>query len=112
MRRLGGRLFSCKQNHTPFDVVAWHGTFVALIFRYAVLSPCLLKIPQLCTLQIRDGEVRECWQHLQRSHRSFHLLRIDSEVEDTPPPSSRLLDFQPEMGRRESYVPTTILSSE
>ncbi|KAG9101952.1 hypothetical protein FRC06_002464 [Ceratobasidium sp. 370] len=23
--KLGGKLFSCKQNHTPFDVVAYHG---------------------------------------------------------------------------------------
>ena len=46
MCRLGGRLFSCKQDHTPFDVVAWHGTFVAQIFRCAVLSVCLLKTPQ------------------------------------------------------------------
>lgn len=23
--RLGGQLFTCKQEHTPFDVVAWHG---------------------------------------------------------------------------------------
>jgi homogentisate 1,2-dioxygenase len=27
VRRLGGRLFACKQDHTPFDVVAWHGKF-------------------------------------------------------------------------------------
>ncbi|SRR6266446_5045816 len=38
MRRLGGRLFSCKQDHTPFDVVAWHGTFVA---RFSAV-PCFL----------------------------------------------------------------------
>lgn len=23
-----GRLFSCSQDHTPFDVVAWHGNYV------------------------------------------------------------------------------------
>lgn len=26
--KLAGNLFSCKQNHTPFDVVAWHGNYV------------------------------------------------------------------------------------
>ena len=23
--KLGGKLFECKQEHTPFDVVAWWG---------------------------------------------------------------------------------------
>lgn len=23
--KVGGKLFVCKQEHTPFDVVAWHG---------------------------------------------------------------------------------------
>ncbi|KAI0703786.1 homogentisate 1,2-dioxygenase [Cytidiella melzeri] len=26
--KLGGKYFTCKQNHTPFDVVAWHGNYV------------------------------------------------------------------------------------
>ena len=26
--RLGGQLFTCFQDHTPFDVVAWHGKYV------------------------------------------------------------------------------------
>lgn len=26
--KLGGQLFICKQEHTPFDVVAWHGNYV------------------------------------------------------------------------------------
>ncbi|KAH9038148.1 homogentisate 1,2-dioxygenase [Lactarius hengduanensis] len=32
--RLGGRLYSCKQDHTPFDVVAWHGNYVP--YKYAL----------------------------------------------------------------------------
>ena len=26
--KLAGKLWACKQNHTPFDVVAWHGKYV------------------------------------------------------------------------------------
>ncbi|KAF7796016.1 hypothetical protein EIP86_007185 [Pleurotus ostreatoroseus] len=26
--KLGGKLFVCSQDHTPFDVVAWHGNYV------------------------------------------------------------------------------------
>ncbi|GJE85537.1 homogentisate 1,2-dioxygenase [Phanerochaete sordida] len=26
--KLGGQLWSCAQDHTPFDVVAWHGNYV------------------------------------------------------------------------------------
>lgn len=26
--KVGGKLFSCSQQHTPFDVVAWHGNYV------------------------------------------------------------------------------------
>ncbi|TDZ35351.1 Homogentisate 1,2-dioxygenase [Colletotrichum spinosum] len=31
--KLSGKLWSCKQNHTPFDVVAWDGNYVP--FKYA-----------------------------------------------------------------------------
>ncbi|EKM57782.1 uncharacterized protein PHACADRAFT_251625 [Phanerochaete carnosa HHB-10118-sp] len=26
--KLGGQLFTCNQDHTPFDIVAWHGNYV------------------------------------------------------------------------------------
>lgn len=32
--KLGGRLFQCSQNHTPFDVVAWHGNYCP--YKYAL----------------------------------------------------------------------------
>ncbi|CAE6429811.1 unnamed protein product [Rhizoctonia solani] len=32
--KLGGKLWSCKQNHTPFDVVAYHGNYIP--YKYAL----------------------------------------------------------------------------
>ncbi|KAI0671633.1 homogentisate 1,2-dioxygenase [Trametes maxima] len=32
--KVGGKLFSCKQEHTPFDVVAWNGNYVP--YKYAL----------------------------------------------------------------------------
>ncbi|KAI0046174.1 homogentisate 1,2-dioxygenase [Auriscalpium vulgare] len=32
--KVGGKLFNCKQEHTPFDVVAWHGNYVP--YKYAL----------------------------------------------------------------------------
>ncbi|KAL0945421.1 hypothetical protein HGRIS_000913 [Hohenbuehelia grisea] len=32
--KLSGKLFVCKQEHTPFDVVAWHGNYVP--YKYAM----------------------------------------------------------------------------
>ncbi|KIW04855.1 homogentisate 1,2-dioxygenase [Verruconis gallopava] len=32
--KLAGNLYSCQQNHTPFDVVAWHGNLVP--YKYAI----------------------------------------------------------------------------
>lgn len=32
VNKFGGRLFSCKLNHSPFDVVAWHGNLAP--FKY------------------------------------------------------------------------------
>ncbi|KAH9945385.1 homogentisate 1,2-dioxygenase [Epithele typhae] len=32
--KVGGKLFICKQEHTPFDVVAWHGNYVP--YKYAM----------------------------------------------------------------------------
>lgn len=39
--RLAGRLFSCKQNHTPFDVAAWHGTNYP--YKYDLARFCVLE---------------------------------------------------------------------
>jgi homogentisate 1,2-dioxygenase len=30
--KLGGRLFKSTQNHSPFDVIAWHGNYVSRHF--------------------------------------------------------------------------------
>ncbi|EXJ75430.1 homogentisate 1,2-dioxygenase [Cladophialophora psammophila CBS 110553] len=38
--RLGGNLFSCTQDHTPFDVAAWNGTFYP--FKYDLARFCVL----------------------------------------------------------------------
>ncbi|KAL4247472.1 homogentisate dioxygenase family protein [Abortiporus biennis] len=32
--KIGGELFKCKMDHTPFDVVAWHGNYVP--YKYAL----------------------------------------------------------------------------
>jgi len=32
--KVGGKLFQCKQDHTPFDVVAWHGNYIP--YKYAL----------------------------------------------------------------------------
>lgn len=38
LSRLNSRLWSCKQDHTPFDVAAWHGTFYP--FKYDLARFC------------------------------------------------------------------------
>lgn len=38
--RLGGSLFSGTQDHTPFDVASWHGTFVP--YKYDLARFCVL----------------------------------------------------------------------
>ncbi|KAI1812613.1 homogentisate 1,2-dioxygenase [Poronia punctata] len=38
--RLNGRLWACEQNHTPFDVVAWHGTCYP--YKYDLARFCAL----------------------------------------------------------------------
>jgi homogentisate 1,2-dioxygenase len=35
--KLGGKLFKSTQGHSPFDVVAWHGTYVCLSTRSRIL---------------------------------------------------------------------------
>ena len=46
--RLTSRLWSCTQNHTPFDVAAWHGTFYPYKYdlgRFSVLGGILYDHP-------------------------------------------------------------------
>ena len=38
--RLNGNLWTCTQDHTPFDVAAWHGTFYP--FKYDLARYCVL----------------------------------------------------------------------
>ncbi|KAK5312455.1 hypothetical protein LTR93_011326 [Exophiala xenobiotica] len=37
--KFGGRLFSAEQSHTPFDIVAWHGTYYPYKYDLGRYSP-------------------------------------------------------------------------
>jgi homogentisate 1,2-dioxygenase len=46
--KYAGRLFSCAQNHTPFDIAGWHGTYYPYKYdlgRYSVLGSILYDHP-------------------------------------------------------------------
>ena len=46
--KMAGRLYSCTQDHTPFDVAAWHGTMYPYKYdlgRYSVLGSVLFDHP-------------------------------------------------------------------
>lgn len=36
MTKFNGKLFSAKQSHTPFDVVAWHGNYAPYKYNLAL----------------------------------------------------------------------------
>lgn len=38
--KFNGQLFVAKQNHTPFDVVAWHGNYVP--YKYDLAKFCVV----------------------------------------------------------------------
>ncbi|KAF9108781.1 hypothetical protein BGX29_007071 [Mortierella sp. GBA35] len=38
INKYGGRLFVAKQNHTPFDVVAWHGNYAPFKYNLALFN--------------------------------------------------------------------------
>jgi homogentisate 1,2-dioxygenase len=43
-----GKLFSCSQNHSPFDIAAWHGTYYPFKYdlaRYSVIGSILYDHP-------------------------------------------------------------------
>lgn len=37
--KLGGRLHECTLDHSPFDVVAWHGNYTPYVYDLAMFSP-------------------------------------------------------------------------
>jgi homogentisate 1,2-dioxygenase len=46
--KFGGKLFGCAQNHTPFDIAAWHGTYYPYKYdlaRYSVVGSILFDHP-------------------------------------------------------------------
>jgi homogentisate 1,2-dioxygenase len=46
--KYAGKLFSCTQNHTPFDIAGWHGTYYPYKYdlgRYSVLGSILYDHP-------------------------------------------------------------------
>lgn len=70
--KLGGKFFQSKQNHCPFDVVAWHGNYVSNKY----CQPLGNKLMRhQGTVQIRPYEVCQRRLHIRRPHRSQHLLR-------------------------------------
>jgi homogentisate 1,2-dioxygenase len=48
MTRYAGQLFSCTQDHTPFDIAAWHGTYYPYKYdlgRFSVVGSTLYDHP-------------------------------------------------------------------
>ncbi|KAM0788610.1 hypothetical protein ACM66B_001730 [Microbotryomycetes sp. NB124-2] len=64
--KLMGQLFSCSQEHTPFDVVAWHGNYV----------PCKYDLSKFCGV----GSIT--FDHIDPS--CFCVLTVDSVEPGTP----------------------------
>lgn len=58
--KLGGKFFESKQNHCPFDVVAWHGNYV-----YVLIPPLTFTAESnhLQTLQVRSHQICQHWKH-------------------------------------------------
>ncbi|KAK4050932.1 hypothetical protein OIO90_004908 [Microbotryomycetes sp. JL221] len=73
--KLMGSLFSCSQEHTPFDVVAWHGNYV----------PCKYDLSKFCGV----GSIT--FDHIDPS--CFCVLTVDSFEPGTP--MSDFLIFSP-----------------
>lgn len=81
--KMGGKFFSSSQNHSPFDVVAWHGNYVRLSpgpphhthpdLPNQLTDKLLIEGP----IQIRPNQIRQRRLHLRRPHRPIHLLRVD-----------------------------------
>ena len=46
--KLTGDLFSYKQNHTPFDVVAWHGSYVPFKYHMEKFVPLACAMKEQC----------------------------------------------------------------
>ncbi len=37
--KLGGKLYEARQDHSPFDVVAWHGNYTPVVYDLSLFSP-------------------------------------------------------------------------
>src|SRR5690606_5302153 len=37
--KLGGELFDARQDHSPYDVVAWHGNYAPYVYDLGLFSP-------------------------------------------------------------------------
>lgn len=57
--KMGGKFFSSSQNHSPFDVVAWHGNYVCLTQPNTYLPIKLTDNKKKGPVQIRPHQVRQ-----------------------------------------------------
>jgi homogentisate 1,2-dioxygenase len=46
--KLTGKMFSYQQNHTPFDVVAWHGSYIPFKYDMEKFVPLACAIKEQC----------------------------------------------------------------
>lgn len=69
--KMGGKFFSSSQNHSPFDVVAWHGNYVHLTPHHTHPNLPNQSTDRLTTegpIQIRPNQIRQRRLHLRRPH--------------------------------------------
>jgi homogentisate 1,2-dioxygenase len=114
--KLGGKFFESKQNHCPFDVVAWHGNYVSfffggfpLVFTAENVSLTFPSKNYTGTIQVRLDQIRQCRKHQRRPHRPVHLLRLDGPLARPSSSLGRLSHLQPALGRGIKHLPPTVL---
>lgn len=103
--KLGGKFFKSTQNHSPFDVVAWHGNYVRPgiksfgCVKFRKTNKILMGLFFFAgAIQIRPDEIRQCRLDLCRSYRPVDFLCADRQIEGRHGSLGGSVDFQSQMG--------------
>jgi homogentisate 1,2-dioxygenase len=101
-----GKYNCLEQDHSPFDLVAWHGNVVPYKVRMCPL-PALRTF--LTSSLVRSYQIRFPKRNQHRPHRSFRQHRPDRQISRPQYSSRRLPLVRSKMGCSIQYLPPPLL---
>jgi homogentisate 1,2-dioxygenase len=106
VNKTNGKYIAIEQDHSPYDLVAWHGNVVP--YKVSFLAPEQKRKSRTLHSPVRPNKILLPKLHLNRPHRPLHKHRPNRAIPGPRHPTRRFPLVRPPVGRRSQHVPPAL----